>query len=428
MIVIYKDNNANAIFVENQNGAQFLNNLQAFQDNPSDSTLSIRDISRDIEIMSDIEYTEFEDETATAWGTDGTTTTNNLNAIFQTAGSNGGNIPVITSSLAVTLQQGSALNYELTSDYGVGYEWDLSSVSGVITVEGNVRKLIGGSSLTNGTYNIPVKAINYFGEDSETLVLTVSAPAYNNTKSVFFRQNDFCTLTANSSNPLYRLNQGSATAWSISFWLKPSTSNNQNQTILSFGGDDTDNEGRVQIKYNGNNSSRRRVGLFYGTNFNNLIMWSSNGSTSAGVWAHWTIVYDGGTTENGSGGISDSYSRFKIYKNGVQETTSNSNSNYGFSGEIKAEQFRFCRQSGGSQYMRNSNLDEMAIWGSDENANISDIYNSGTPHDLNLLTSSPNHYWRMGDGDTYPTLEDNAGSLDATMFNMTVADIVNDVP
>ena len=48
--------------------------------------------------------------------------------------------------------------------------------------------------------------------------------------------------------------------------------------------------------------------------------------------------------------------------------------------------------------------------------------------DLNLLTSNPDHWWRMGDGDTFPTLTDVNGGLDATMVNMTVADIVSDVP
>ena len=70
----------------------------------------------------------------------------------------------------------------------------------------------------------------------------------------------------------------------------------------------------------------------------------------------------------------------------------------------------------------------MAIWSSDESSNIADIYNSGTPSDLSLLTSSPVHFWRMGDGDTFPTLRDVIGSADFTMSNMTVADIVNDVP
>ena len=70
----------------------------------------------------------------------------------------------------------------------------------------------------------------------------------------------------------------------------------------------------------------------------------------------------------------------------------------------------------------------MAIWSSDQSANIADIYNSGVTHDLAILSNPPQHYWRMGDGDTFPLLEDAIGSLNATMVNMTVADIVSDVP
>ena len=34
----------------------------------------------------------------------------------------------------------------------------------------------------------------------------------------------------------------------------------------------------------------------------------------------------------------------------------------------------------------------------------------------------------MGDGDTYPTIEDNEGSIDLTMTNMASGDIETDVP
>ena len=114
-----------------------------------------------------------------------------LNALLQNSGNHTGELPTITSSLSITISQGDTLNYELTADYGVGYEWDLSNVSGVVNVEGNVRKLIGGSSLANGQYSIPVKAINYNGEDSEIIVLTVSNPPFANTKSVNFNNNDW---------------------------------------------------------------------------------------------------------------------------------------------------------------------------------------------------------------------------------------------
>jgi hypothetical protein len=433
-IVIYKDTAANSIFIEDANGAQFLNSLQA---TVPITQITIKDLARQIDIVSDEDHTEFEDENGVTYqqkaiNNGGTGTSEEvrdlLNTLFQSSGTPTAQIPNITSSLTINSVQGAIINYTLTADYGVGYEWDLSNVSGIVNVEGNVRKLIGGSSLLSGTYNIPVKAINYNGEDSETIVLTVSTPSFSNTKSVLFNNNDYLNITANTSNPLYRSGNSTGTAWTFSFWLKPSSSNNQNQTILSFGGNDQNNEGRVHIRYKGNNGSRRRMSLFYGTNFNNLELQTPVGSTTAGNWDHWIFIYDGGTTENGSGGINTSYSRFKIYKNGVLQTTSNSNSNFGFSGAINTEFFRISRLTSSGQYSRGSNFDELALWASDETANVSSIYNSGAPHDLDLLTSAPDHWWRMGDGDTFPILQDSQGTLDATMNNQTAADIQNDVP
>ena len=61
---------------------------------------------------------------------------------------------------------------------------------------------------------------------------------------------------------------------------------------------------------------------------------------------------------------------------------------------------------------------------------VSDIYNSGAPLDLTTLSSNTNlqSWWRMGDGDTYPTITDNKGSVNGTMTNMESGDIVSDVP
>ena len=167
---------------------------------------------------------------------------NAINALLQQTGSATGLAPSITSSLAVSMTQGDTLNYELTADYGVGYEWDLSSVSGIVNIEGNVRKIIGGSTLASGTYNIPIKAINYNGEASETIVLTVDEPeiSFENTKSIRFNTNDYLSGAALTSNPLYRPSggSGSSDAWSVSFWFKAGTSSNAEQTILMFGGSD----------------------------------------------------------------------------------------------------------------------------------------------------------------------------------------------
>ena len=193
-IKVFRDSSANSIFIEDANGAQFLNSLQASV--PVDKIV-ITDLAKQIEIVSNENHTSFVDENDSPYTGTALDVCNQLNAIFQTSGTPTSELPEITSGLTISSVEGSTINYELTANYGVGYEWDLSSVSGVTTVEGNNRKLIGGSGLSAGTYNIPVKAINYNGEDSETIVLTVSTPPFANTKSINFANQDY--LGANAS-------------------------------------------------------------------------------------------------------------------------------------------------------------------------------------------------------------------------------------
>jgi hypothetical protein len=430
MIVVYKDSSANAIFIEDANGVQFLNSLQATVENGS---CSIHDLAKDIDIVTDVDYTEFIDENGSSYGNSAIEVCDALNAIFQTSGTPSGDVPNITSSLTINLTEGETLNYELTADFGVGYEWDLSNVSGVTTVEGNIRKLIGGASLAVGTYNIPVKAINYNGEDSETIVLTVSSPPFSNTKSVQFNQNDWLGGNAALITSLERASNGSGSgdAWSISFYFKAGTSNNQTQTIFYYGSNDVNNGNHIRVYCNGDNVARQQIIFRYGTNNNNLQFTTPVGSVSSSDgWQHLLITYDGGTTGASSGSINNYYSRFSIYIDGVLQSTTNSHSNYGITTGLTGQNLRIGRYNT-SNYMRSSaKLDEVAIWDSDQSANVSSIYNSGTPFDLSTLGTQPKHWWRMGDGDTYPNLQDNGTEANCTlvMYNMTSADIVSDVP
>jgi len=56
-IKIYKDPEANSIFIEDANGAQFVNSLQATIPNVQDIT--IRDLARQIDIVSNEDHTAF---------------------------------------------------------------------------------------------------------------------------------------------------------------------------------------------------------------------------------------------------------------------------------------------------------------------------------------------------------------------------------
>lgn len=351
---------------------------------------------------------------------------NTLNALFQNTGASTGSLPSITSSLAISLTEGETLNYELTADYGVGYEWDLSNVSGITNVEGNSRKLIGGSSLSTGTYNIPVKAINYNGEDSETIVLTVSTPPFSNTKSVQFSNQDYTGANASLLDSVLGRSgngSGSSDAWTISFWVKP-TNSSSGRVVFYYGSNDTTNGGYIEARL----TSTNKIRLQYGSNNNHIKILAPNG-LSVNTWHQITMTYDGGTTGASSGDINNYYSRFSIYVDGVVQTTNNSNSNYGWSGAISGQNLRIGKLVSGNT-LNGEKIDELAIWDSDQSSNISDIYNSGVPFDLSTLTTEPKHWWRMGDGDTYPYLQDNGSEANCIfqMYNMTSANIVNDVP
>ena len=423
MITIYKDSSANAIFIEDANGVQFINSLQATIEN---GFCSIHDLARGIEIVSDEPFSNFEDENGNSYGANSTEVCDALNAIFSSSGTPTTSIPNITSTLAISLVEGETLNYELTADYGVGYEWDLSNVSGVTTVEGNIRKLVGGSSLATGTYNIPVKAINYNGEDSETVVLTVSTPPFANTKSVQFDNSDYAGANASLLDSVLGRSgngSGSSDAWTISFWVKP-TNSSSGRVVFYYGSNDTTNGGYIEARL----TSTNKIRLQYGSNNNHIKILAPNG-LSVDTWHQITMTYDGGTTGASSGDINNYYSRFSIYVDGVVQTTNNSNSNYGWSGAISGQNLRIGKLVSGNT-LNGEKIDELAIWDSDQSSNISDIYNSGVPFDLSTLTTEPKHWWRMGDGDTYPYLQDNGSEANCIfqMYNMTSANIVNDVP
>jgi len=87
---------------------------------------------------------------------------------------------------------------------------------------------------------------------------------------------------------------------------------------------------------------------------------------------------------------------------------------------------------GGSAFSFPGKMDEYAIWNTSLSAgDISALYQARGTADLNDDGNSANlvGWWRMGDGDTFPTITDNStNSNDGTMTNMTASDIVKDTP
>lgn len=359
------------------------------------------------------------------------TAVNQLNALFSSSGS-GYKPDLVDYSFDVT--EGESINHSSL----------LSTGSDMVTMyafEGLPSWLAGSQSTgiilgtapaydssvpSNNTITYTLKAANPYGITSVTVTVNVLESVFANTKSIIFDTGASAYLGANASlldGVLGRSGNGSGSsdAWTISTWIKPS-SNSSGRVLFYFGDHDTTNGGFIEIRLTGQNKLRLR----YGSD-NNYLQFTTPSALTANTWQHFLATYNGGSTSNGSGALSTSYSKFKMYIGGSLLTTSNAHSNYGYSGGIDPDNLRIGRQSSGL-YLQNDKVDEVAIWGSDQSGNISSIYNSGSTHNLNDLTTSPDHWWRMGDGDTYPNIQDNVGNATFVMYNMNALDILTDAP
>ena len=203
-----------------------------------------------------------------------------------------------------------------------------------------------------------------------------------------------------------------ADAFSISAWINPDVVN-ANQVVTAFGSD------------TGSSYEGKRVAMFLASNAKpTLAFWGndvvSTGTISAGQWVHLAMTFAGGNRTSANS---------KIYIDGVSQTLSG-----GTAAALDLSDMDFhhigADQTPDQEF--NGNIDEVSIWNKELSAgDISAIYQAKGTANLNDDGNSANlqGWWRMGDGDTFPTITDNStNSNDGTMTNMASDDIVKDTP
>jgi hypothetical protein len=200
------------------------------------------------------------------------------------------------------------------------------------------------------------------------------------------------------------------TQMSISFWFKTQATTQQ-EVISQWDASSNDNR-NLRIIFI---PSSTRVDIYL---TQNIAYRSTSTTINTDTWHHAVITYNGGNTGN---------QRVKFYLDGSVQ------SQIGFNGPtaMKSNPASPLTVGARTDYAFNEfngNLDEISIFSAElTSGEVSTYYNSGTPTDLtgesNLI-----HWWRMGDGDEYPTLTDNVGSYNLTMTNMVSGDIEEDVP
>ena len=208
--------------------------------------------------------------------------------------------------------------------------------------------------------------------------------------------------------------------FSVSFWLKTTTSgyliSKMDSAPRGWGAYITASSGIEFLLIN--TSATNLIDVFGPTGLNDgrwhHVVWTTDGTTAAGV----TCYVDGsavGTTTS-----SDTLSA-TIVSTGPLNLASRTNGTGVYAGD----------------------LDEVAVYDKElTSGEVTAIYNGGLPNDLSQLSSASNlvGWWRMGEGDTFPTLRDSgvAGTNltcpdlspsgnDGTPTNMESGDVSSDV-
>jgi hypothetical protein len=350
----------------------------------------------------------------------------------------GGSQPNLTfapdvSDQSFTVEENTAFNFQIALDansdivnmYG---ESDAPTWAVLNQVSG---QFIGTSAAFTGStdsYVIACKAANAIGGITNfNVTINVTQATYTNSKSLTF---DGTTewLQGNPINmtALERATNGDGNGWTISMWVKPDTSNTSNQTLLVYGAGDDYNGGAITLKQSGGTT----LVLNYGTVYDNIILVAANSFVN-NTWQHVMITFDGGTTGvdfNQSGAY---YGRFNIFVDGVAKFKIGVATNGGYDGAISGANasdniYRIGRASNVHNNYYDGIINQVAIWNTDQTANVATIYNSGAAQDLSLLATAPANYYEIESSVT--TIADIEGSAPLTGYNFVAGDLVTDTP
>lgn len=201
-------------------------------------------------------------------------------------------------------------------------------------------------------------------------------------------------------------------AFSISLWVKPNNVAAQRCLISKVSADANvygyslqhTNTGALYLQL-------RATGAL-------LSPYTFTSTLTAGVWQHVVLTYTGASNINGA----------RAYLNGSVGDTPASGA---LSGTWANTNSYITGARGTAGFPYSGNITQQSIWNKALSAaEVTELYNTGQPSDLNNHSAAANllSWWKMGTGDTYPTLLDSKGSVNGTMTNQTSADIEEDVP
>ena len=229
--------------------------------------------------------------------------------------------------------------------------------------------------------------IHYSSWSPETnLTGTASAPSYQNQYSFNF---DGVDDNIQSSSTISHINGG--TKLTLSVWIKPISGSPLLEYIISNPRNTTANQHQFALTLYENNNVQFDVQAH-----NSQYVLGDITAITYGSWNHVLVCVDLDRTTGTEGAI---------FINGVDETTTSAMGTLA-SFYTATDALHIGIDANGGYNRFNGNIDELAIWsGQDyrDASEVSAIYNSGVPADLNNTSSiaQPRTYIRMGENGTW---------------------------
>lgn len=208
------------------------------------------------------------------------------------------------------------------------------------------------------------------------------------------------------------------TSFTISLWTRVQVSSDYMQFIgnYTFFGGST--RGWSFETFNGT-----ELPIFFHMNHyasSNTIEVVSSGTTyPLNTWVHTAVTYDGSLA---AGGV-------RIYRNGSNVGLTINRD--GLTGStVEPAQVLMMGASAAGEFL-SGNLDEVSLFsGALSPTQVAELASLGVPTDLtrHAFGGQLLSWWRMGDGDTFPTIRDVKSTVNCTMTNMVAGAIVTAVP
>lgn len=233
------------------------------------------------------------------------------------------------------------------------------------------------------------------------------------------------SLSFNGSNQYVdfgnNINLERTDAFSWSFWIKPTSLGGFPTFIGKLGG--SANFAGYQIWSQG--SGKVYVNLQQIFSVNCIQVHTTAAPLTTAAWQNVTITYDGSSNASG----------VTIYVNGVSQAMTTDINNLTASILTTNPLFFGADDGSGAEDFYSGLMDEVSCWmGVLNGTDVTNLYNSGNPTNLNLLGTASTliHWWRMGDpadnATTSDGIVDRVGSVDGTCHNMISGNIGTDIP